>query len=749
MSHLAAILDDFDLTLGCPVLDLLSLGAAASDVLSAMADYLIDNAAGRHLDQIVPSLSRNSEISLPLQALSARPANGLRRKGVCTWHQLGRLAPADLLELPALGRKSVIEVIELALHGAAMQTVLGPDRAEVALSFPNFNATDITHAENANSLSVSYEVEGTTQRILTDSSLRDLQTLARWAICIGDVTTVGGALELAATSMLPDDIAETIDALGNVSLDPLADEGADVANSYEFLLAQCGDRRQQEIFRRRIELNAPTLEQLGEEMSITRERVRQLQKTAEERVSAAVREREGSEIRWRAAQLRQQLGTAIAYAGAAAQAALSAATRAIPGDSGPAEALLLWLAGKYRLDKQTGWLFLDADYVRGKVGPLGDFGPPARAALLRQVAGDEGVVDIAALRSRAAAAGLVAPAADDWIGLCPFRDFDGTLILWQGSVADKAEALLGILKRPVTADELNELIGERHSLRSLRNRLLDDDRFVRTDRSRMGLRRWGIEEYTSIVDEIEEEIGRCGGEAGVNDLVRTLTKQFDLRSSSVASYTTVPRFVVVNGRIHVRRADEPFVPTRTLFDEAHAFLLDEHRCSYRVRVDGDVLRGSGRPLPHGVGAWLGVLPGTRREFRLRNNEILLVSWPESALLGPALGSLRRQALARSAEAGDSLLLEFDRSSDEVEAMLVRQSELEVATGWMLGTLLTGIDAGNQAEFEQLLAAAVGSSSAAETRRRCRDRGDAELVELVRMKNSPELDDALERLREVL
>jgi hypothetical protein len=316
-------------------------------------------------------------------------------------------------------------------------------------------------------------------------------------------------------------------------------------------------------------------------------------------------------------------------------------------------------------------------------------------------------------------------------------------------VADKAEVLLGILKRPATADEVNDLIGEGHNVRSIRSRLLDDDRFVRTDRFRMGLRRWGLEEYTGIVDEIEEEIGRHGGEADVNDLVRTLAGQFDLRSGSVVSYTTVPRFVVDNGRIHVRRASEPFVPTRTLFDEARAFLLAEHRCSYRIRVDGEVLRGSGRPLPQGVGAWLGVLPGTRRQFRFRDGDTLQVSWPESALLGPALGSLRRQALARSADAGDSLLLEFDRSSDEVEAMLVRQSELEAASGWLRGTLLTGIDAGDQTEFEQLLAVGVGASSMAEVRRRCRDRGDPELAVLLPTDASHELAAALDRLREVL
>ena len=64
-------------------------------------------------------------------------------------------------------------------------------------------------------------------------------------------------------------------------------------------------------------------------------------------------------------------------------------------------------------------------------------------------------------------------------------------------------------------------------------------------------------------------------------------------------------------------------------------------------------------------------------------------------------------------------------------------------------MLTGIDAGDQQEFEQLLVKAVGASSATDLRKTCRDRGDPELVELVRSERSPDLADALERLKKLL
>jgi hypothetical protein len=747
-STLDMILADSDLAPDCLVVDLLSHGTL--EVFVAIADHIIDNVSSQRLHHFAPSLGQQAQMPLPLHILSTRPANSLRRSGISTWQELTYMTVADLLRLPALGRKSVAEIVAVALRVAAMQMVLGPDGATAALSAVEYRE-QMSQALFPMNSPVPYEPGGTASSMWAGAHLPALERLARWAICVGDVRTIGEAFELASSLVLPEDVARDLETLKETPIETLSEEGTipAIEQAMDYIWAQCGDNREQEIFRRRTLLNASTLEVLGSELSLTRERVRQIQKAAETKVSAALQRPEASEIRWRSVQLRQELGTAISSASATTRQALNAAVRGIPHDGTAAEALLLWLAGPYRLDKQTGWLFSELEYLRGEVGPLSALGPPPHASLLHEFASDEGVVDIEAARRRTAAAGLVADAVDDWIALCPFREVDGTLVLWLGNVADKADVLLGVLRRPATADELNDLIGEGHNVRSVRNRLLDDDRFVRTDRFRLGLRRWGLEEYTGIVDEIEEEIERRGGEADIDDLVQTLTKQFDLRSSSVVSYTTVPRFVVDKGRIHVRRTDEPFVPDKTLFDEAHAFLLDEDRCSYRVRVDQDLLRGSGRPLPQGVGAWLGVLPGTRRQFRFRDADVLLISWPESALLGPALGSLRRQALARSARIGDSLLLEFDRSTDEVEAMLVRQSEFETAAGWLRGTLLTGIDAGDQTEFEQLLAVAVGESSAAETWRRCRDRGDLELAVLVRTDHSPDLDKALERLREVL
>ena len=402
---LAVILDDIGLAPGAPVADLLSLGAATSDVLIAIADYIIFNTPEWRLHRIAPILHGNPQTPLPLDALSTRPANGLQRSGVSTWQDLVGMTPAELLELPAIGRKSVAEIIALVLSRAAVQALLGAD-GNAAPSSTAGDSTGESRELDDPDLGLS---ELSEPSILSSAALPGLQTTARWAICIGDAATIGAALELTESRVLPDDVAEAIDALRQTPLQLNSGVKPQIAIACDILWNACGDERRQEIFRQRISFEALTLEELGAKMMLTPERVRQLQKAAQESVSAALLRQECAEIRWRAIQLRQELGTAISWSNVAMRDALDRACRGIAQDSATAEALLLWLAGPYRLDKRTGWIFTEKEYSRGEVGPRSEVGPPPQVSLLQSVS-DEGLVNIAAARAHASAAGLV-PAA--------------------------------------------------------------------------------------------------------------------------------------------------------------------------------------------------------------------------------------------------------------------------------------------------------------------------------------------------
>jgi hypothetical protein len=346
--------------------------------------------------------------------------------------------------------------------------------------------------------------------------------------------------------------------------------------------------------------------------------------------------------------------------------------------------------------------------------------------------------------------GLTSAALDEWLSQAPLKQLGEDLVLWTGTVADKAEVVLSVLGRPATTEEVNDVIGESHNVRSLRNRLLGDPRFLRTDRSRVGLREWGLEEYSGIVEEIEEELERSGETSlPLPELSEILAARFQVRSTSVLSYASVPRFVIEMDRVRLRRPDEPYIPGRTLWQEPGAFQLDADRCSYRWRVDAELLRGSGRSLPPGVGAWLGVLPTMRRSFEFADGDTLLVSWPDSALFGPSVGSLRRQALVAEATEGDYLRVVFNRVTDVAVGEVVRQADLRSLEGWRRGAVLVGIAATEECDYEDQLQQGVGVSSRSELRKVLLKRRELELAGAGSHDDSPELDDAFDRLREVL
>jgi hypothetical protein len=123
-----------------------------------------------------------------------------------------------------------------------------------------------------------------------------------------------------------------------------------------------------------------------------------------------------------------------------------------------------------------------------------------------------------------------------------------------------------------------------------------------------------------------------------------------------------------------------------------------------------------------------------------------VTWPDSSLFGPSIGSLRRTAAALQAAAGDQLLLTFNRDTSEAAVQIHPASRVESATSSDRSSMLTGLEPG--LDFERRLSAAVGADSTTALRQRLRLRREDDLIPLLPGSNT-DLGDALERLKEVL
>lgn len=176
----------------------------------------------------------------------------------------------------------------------------------------------------------------------------------------------------------------------------------------------------------------------------------------------------------------------------------------------------------------------------------------------------------------------------------PLRKIGGKWARWNGTLVEKASVLLVLRGSPGNADELALQLGDGTSGRSLRNILLADERFIRVSKRSFGLREWGLEEYSGIVDEISQRIDRAGYAVLLDSVVKELVSTFDVAASSVRTFAEAPRFVLENGFVRHRTNDEDIPQDVRIHTVASLFPdLPLSRVHFAVPANADIERGSG------------------------------------------------------------------------------------------------------------------------------------------------------------
>lgn len=102
----------------------------------------------------------------------------------------------------------------------------------------------------------------------------------------------------------------------------------------------------------------------------------------------------------------------------------------------------------------------------------------------------------------------------------------------------------------------------------------------------------------------------------------------------------------------MRPADDPFVPTNAPARVAGLYRHDTDRLAWHVRVDRDVLRGSGRAVPDEIGVFLAGAPPLSLKLKHAGKDIPF-GWPETSHVGPSIGSIRELALSAGSREGTS------------------------------------------------------------------------------------------------
>ena len=579
-------------------------------------------------------------------------------------------------------------------------------------------------------------IDGESEVVCSVSALGDLlREFASWARAETDAQTIGDAISHVVLG------TETVEEWEAISEFSLNQAGHKFKHPYTILesWANLLTERERHIFDTRIaHLDVSTsLQDLGEFFGITRERARQLEKKLKTKLTEFVGGKEGKPIRWRAETVRQMIGVASPTIdrvdSATGEIPRTFSTQIenllspLPGQADFRE-VVLNLAGPYELI--DGWLVLKSAV------------PTDPTRRIREMTDEVGYIDHDQATKELHRWGLDTSLHEEWLVRDgKIRKFSDRLVRWDGSIGDKLVIALADKGRPATVEALLEYIQEDRAKNSAVNSLSIDPRVVRISNKEWALTSWGLSEYSSIAMSIRHFLKDQEHPTSIRDVVTRLRKDLGLRESSVRAYCQAPMFVLENGAIRLRRDDEPYIYDKvSLQDAKGVFALGPHRVSLLFEVDGELLRGSGRSLALAAGLLLGVALNRPLTFHNEDGLSVTLTYPETSISGPSVGSLRPFAEASFAKLGDLLTLTLDTSDMSVTALATDLTQHE--SGWQLVSRLTGI--GMDEGLEGL--AASLQCEKGEVRALLRKRGD-DLVKdaLPNRPVSSELDQALASL----
>lgn len=425
----------------------------------------------------------------------------------------------------------------------------------------------------------------------------------------------------------------------------------------ETLLAVLTER-DRAVFQARVlsEPNAkPTLQQLGDDLGVTRERVRQIEQNANVKLQKALAHPDNTRLR-NAAELLRRSGQPIAWESAIDRGALLATTEVDVTDQ--QWAMLVHLAEGQVEDGFLHWGILQQirDAVQDLVAEFSGIRSEEMVEAFREELGLDHEIVIR----------LLAESTNEF--QLPHAADTRYLVRRGATYNEFAKAIIMAAGRKVSVDEIRATMSQVRPCedRSLRNALATDDEFVRVTKTEWTLASAvkSDQVYSGITNDVEQALSRLapGETTSINELVKQIAKRRDVSETSVRMYATDPRFYSPQrGRIRMRTHTDPIASgTSHATDEELLarpnVIRHDGRPALQIPVDGELLRGSGRPTSNVVARYLQMQPGDTRLYPvLGGTREIAIRWRGKQ---PVFSSLRAIAQDLGAQLGDTLLLCF-------------------------------------------------------------------------------------------
>lgn len=453
-------------------------------------------------------------------------------------------------------------------------------------------------------------------------------------------STLGQTLDWVRQNaeQVPDVVAEEVAALGDVRLRALNPNVRSLGEQFSELRDAC---YRWEVFAARcLAWPAPTLETLGDRYGVTRERIRQIAQRDTEFIESEL-ERLAPGLAAARDRLRERFGVAV-LVGGDEDRAWKEQTR-IPDHpqlEGELHSLLLWLAG---YEQHEGSWTIDPDH-----------GTKAAEAVASALGSSWLLSEHDLLET-----GL---SRDVMMERPEWRDIGGGWFLrLDGGAKQKAERILALTLRPMTAQELATALDDGTTDRNLANQMSASDIFCRVDKhGSVALVEWGLEEYSGIAEEIRQRIERGDGQASVAAIIAEFTTTFGVSESSVRSYLNGALFNVDGDAVTLaadpgaafNRRHPGTVKGSTLTDagwgqtvttttqnlDGYSFVVNPHiAAANKLELGADLL----------VPLWI--------DHEQASDEVSLI-WRPTSLNGVDVGRARRALLESGIEAGSELII---------------------------------------------------------------------------------------------
>jgi hypothetical protein len=472
---------------------------------------------------LFPWLHEVKDELIDFSLFSERPANCLEGFGIRLWADLAKKTPDDLLVLPNFGKKSEAEVLAVL------------EKHEQA----NANCNDMD--------TTTFSSETTPPHFPVE--------VGRWANLILGARSMKDIFEPGNKfSHAPLEIQEPLLKFLDTAFKDF-DQEHDYLLTTELLEAfiDALQAREQLILRGRVlQENSATLEELGKDLGVSRERVRQLFKKVESTANSLLEDPQFTTLRWITEYIKTQIYP-FQYFPKGSTDLFDAVSEYLPKPLQNAKwptRLLLWLTGlSPRL--VNNWIVLEPRLFEKYLSVFN------KAVGDRIIVGRQEVSFEFQRVGFAESEKLFEKFVSMFFKAGGWREMEnGWFSLWGGSAIDKSAIVLEMRGEPLTPKEINDLINEDHSVTGIQNGLSSDERFTRTDKfQRYALSKWGYEEYSGIYLEICERIERGDGQASVAAIIEEFTAEFSVSEHSVSINLGNATFAVSGDTVRFSKSD--------------------------------------------------------------------------------------------------------------------------------------------------------------------------------------------------